>query len=372
MSAPQLGLIQAVVAEEHAGAILNHVLGHEEMCRRTFKVTVQYNRGNPNSTPSIFTAHVRACYREGHFQPLIPFIENAVAFYAGPPSPSPPFPHTYPSTSYQWYHILDVRTNNLSLIVPLGMYAAYLSRSTGYATGVLDRIEPRPYWVVPSETGGMGVPIAPRVTAPLRYGESAFTHADGSARSTVYVRFQWPGYEPFERQLRVLSNASDSGMFQRVVTHVKNAVRAFISTHADAETSSPRWAVGNTHGRISENDVILLAIVEVSRGTIMPILKVRDGFVFPGAATRASSIAHGTFSRPATPSRAATPTPLAAPTGRSINPFRAGTPFRMGAPHRAGTPTPARTTRSTVSSLSFLQSIDTMFLRRPLVDVGFV
>ena len=48
--------------------------------------------------------------------------------------------------------------------------------------------------------------------------------------------------------------------------------------HENVESRDHHWAVGHTHGRISEDDIVLLAIVEVSQGAMMPILKVRDGF----------------------------------------------------------------------------------------------
>ena len=43
-------------------------------------------------------------------------------------------------------------------------------------------------------------------------------------------------------------------------------------------TTNPHWAVGTTPGRITAEDLTLLAIVSVSQGVVMPILKLRDDF----------------------------------------------------------------------------------------------
>ncbi|KZV60908.1 hypothetical protein PENSPDRAFT_759745 [Peniophora sp. CONT] len=290
--------IYDLTTAEHANGVISYVLGLEEMSRRTFAVAVCYQHGNPTS-PSVFRGFLGSCYRDanGH-RPAIPLVHGAVPFYAGPSDlVSPPAAHTYQSSSGDWWHVLDVVVTDLSRIVPLGVWIPYLQRSSGHTAAALDRIEPRPFWIVPLG-GGLGVSVHSSDTQAFHYGNWTFTHPGGGVRSTVYIRFQWPGYPPFEMQVRVQSNTDDSGTFKRLVDRVKGAVHTFISEYASEPSSVPRWAVGYAPGRISSRDVNLLAIVEVSQGAVMPILKVRDEFVFVCRGNVATTSSYGTF-RPA-------------------------------------------------------------------------
>lgn len=100
----------------------------------------------------------------------------------------------------------------------------------------------------------------------------------------------------------------NSHTFKRLANQVRSKVRKYISVrrvppfesrsmcrlqpqeHVNEPTTNPYWAVGDTHGRITAADLELLAIVYVSQGAVMPILKLRDGF---GAAFHLVTWAYG-------------------------------------------------------------------------------
>ncbi|KZV60907.1 hypothetical protein PENSPDRAFT_759744 [Peniophora sp. CONT] len=281
----QLSLIHALVEAEHANGILHHVLKLEGVTRRTFAVAVRYNNGNPTA-PETFRAFVQSCYREEHHRPYIPCIPNAVAFYARPDLQPAHSAHTYLSFSGKAWYILDVTASDLSRIVPLGVYVPYHKMAPGRTATVLDSIEPIALWVVGND--GLGIPVGLKGDVKaLLHGDKPFTHANGCTRTTVLVKVKWPGYNIWEAQIRMKneSRPEDSYTFRRLVNQVKIKIRKFISDRADVESRNPHWAVGEVPGRLSAEDIILLAIVVVSQGAVMPILKVRDDYVFPDSAS---------------------------------------------------------------------------------------
>ncbi|VDC03864.1 unnamed protein product [Peniophora sp. CBMAI 1063] len=274
---------QTLVETKHAHGILYHILGLGELSRRISAIAAQhYNRDSPQA-PAFFHAFVQSYYLEGDHKPRIPLVHNAIAFYAQSTAPqaSSQVAHTYSSDSGQRWHIIDVETNDLSLIVPLRVYVPYRSCAPGRSALVLDNIRPLPFWIVRS--GGLGVPLASNDLVSLRNQDWRFTNIDGRMRSTVMVKIEWPGYPRWQSQIRMrLNNLSgESYTFKRLVRQVLAKIRKFIAEHMNVVSEEPHWAVGEAGGgRITAHDLVLLGIIEVSRGAVMPILKLRDDFVF--------------------------------------------------------------------------------------------
>ncbi|KZV61588.1 hypothetical protein PENSPDRAFT_658791 [Peniophora sp. CONT] len=280
-----------MIEMEHANGILLHLFKLGEVRRRTLAVAVRYNSMDATASEA-FRDSVASCYREGDRRPMMPLFENAIAFRAAPDHLSGPgrFSHTYPSNSGKQWYILDVEAADLSRIVPLNVSVPYVGRGPGRAALLLDAIDPVPLWVVTNE--GLGVPVTREGNEELYHAHRQVTTADGRARRTVSVKIEWPGYPLWEAQIRMKADESrvaDSCTFMRLVRHVKGKVRKFISDHADVPCSDPHWAVGDVaQGRITANDLTLLAIVAVSQGAVMPILKLRDDFDFTTSNTVAT------------------------------------------------------------------------------------
>ncbi|VDB98613.1 unnamed protein product [Peniophora sp. CBMAI 1063] len=275
----RLDLIHDVVASKHEHGILMYILKSEELCRRIQAVAIRYNNGDP-AGPNTFRAFVRSCYHEGHCRPRIPFVPGAIAFYARPDLKCSNVAHTYTSTSGQQWYILDVAANDLSRIVPLGLYMPYRELAPGRTASILDSIEPIPLWVVGN--GSLGVPVGPQGdVCTWQHGEKPFTNTNGSPRSTVFVRIKWPGYNIWESQIRMKNDSrpEDSYTFRRLVNQTRMKVRKFVSDNTSTPCRNSRWVVGDMPGQISAKDLILLAVVVVSHGAIMPILKLRDDYV---------------------------------------------------------------------------------------------
>ncbi|VDB91694.1 unnamed protein product [Peniophora sp. CBMAI 1063] len=281
------GLIHALVAEKHADGIINYLLTLEEMCRRVDAVAVHYNHGTP-AQPGLYRGFVESCYggEENQVAPNIPGIPNAITFQAiRDPSP---FAHTHLSDNGRQYYIIDVAADDISLIVPLGRYVPYQRHAPGRSAIVLGSIEPVPYWIVGQH--GLGVPISGGEVYALQHGERQFTNGPGG---------RWPGYASWQAQIRMRHDGrqpGDSFTFRRLVNQVRGKVRKFITEHARIQSTNLHWAVGITPGRITADDLTLLAIVSVSQGAVMPILKLRDDFVFSTMSTQSVGVSSPSMS----------------------------------------------------------------------------
>ncbi|VDB98609.1 unnamed protein product [Peniophora sp. CBMAI 1063] len=292
----KLVAISGLVAEKHSLGIIRYIFGAREMGRRIRSLAIRYNNDD-RSTPNAFRDAVAASYLDhDRLAPSILHIPNAISYVARVGHPSSA--HVYQSdTDRQWF-VPDVASPDLHRFVRLEPPVAYAQRSTSRADYVRDIIDPLPFWAIPSTgtMGTVGVPVKTRTTEVLMYGKKSFLTADGKARSTVNVQFKWPGYSrEFKAQIRIKSDAKDcgSGTYQRLVNLVKGSVRNFIDAYAQEPCQNAHWAVGP--GRITADDLVLVAVVVVSQGAVMPILKVtRDNFVVPPNPIQGQEVAAAT------------------------------------------------------------------------------
>ncbi|VDC04772.1 unnamed protein product [Peniophora sp. CBMAI 1063] len=275
-----LDSIDSIVRTEHSNGIIFRALGPQETRRRIGTLAASYNGYELTAplAPGRFRDRVQFSYREGDRRPELPDIPNAIAFFCIPEAI--PFTRTYPSASGRRWFIPDIEVDDLyhDHIVPLRPFEPY-SENSGRAASVLEgKVDPVPLWVVGSQ--GLGVPVKGDV-AHVQHGNELVVKRDGKCRTSVKVYFQWEGYEPYTSQIQMRggSQSADSCTFKRLVNQVNRRICKFISKDAvplpNGNSNSP-WAVGNGVGRISAEDLLLLAIVSVSEGVIMPVLKVRS------------------------------------------------------------------------------------------------
>ncbi|EJD07501.1 uncharacterized protein FOMMEDRAFT_73265 [Fomitiporia mediterranea MF3/22] len=90
------------------------------------------------------------------------------------------------------------------------------------------------------------------------------------AGPSISIRLNWEGYDPWSRQIPTRNFKVPQGPITRKVLakNIAKTVQRFIDEHIDRQlppNSNPAWQVGP--GRIEFNDVVLLSIHHVSRGS---------------------------------------------------------------------------------------------------------
>jgi len=132
-----------------------------------------------------------------------------------------------------------------------------------------------------SAEGPLGVPIVNAAAGQMALlgGNEPAPFGD---KTTTKIRIGWPGYSPSEQQvqLRDQTPARNRVTLERFVKHVGSRVRQFLVDCERVPVQDPshwKWRVGQ--GNVSFNEVMLIGIVQVSAGSWMPILQLRDRIV---------------------------------------------------------------------------------------------
>ncbi|VDC06277.1 unnamed protein product [Peniophora sp. CBMAI 1063] len=186
--------------------------------------------------------------------------------------------HTFQARSASWWHLLDMAAPRPSHIIPSTLFVPYARTSVTRSENVVKGFKRTTLWFVRCD-GGLGVPV--EGNRPLLWhGAKEFRRE----RKTMKIKLSWPGYDDeWEKQIRLMSDAGDRSIC-RLAGLVANKVRDFVCDH-DPSFGHPigthsRWRIGSHAGQIRAGDILLLGIALVSDGAAMPILQVRDDFVF--------------------------------------------------------------------------------------------
>ncbi|VDB95280.1 unnamed protein product [Peniophora sp. CBMAI 1063] len=186
--------------------------------------------------------------------------------------------YTFQARSRSWWYLLDMIAPDPTRIVPSSLFVPYAGTSATRSESVVQGFKRKALWFVRRD-GGLGVP-AEGSRPLLWHGEKEFQRSPW--RKTMKIKFNWPGYDGWwEKQIRMDAGDRSIG---RLASLVANKVRDFIYDHDPSVTHSvgtqARWRIGSQAGRISASDILVLGILLVSDGAVMPILQVRDNFVF--------------------------------------------------------------------------------------------
>ncbi|KAN0137206.1 hypothetical protein V8E53_005203 [Lactarius tabidus] len=119
--------------------------------------------------------------------------------------------------------------------------------------------------------GSLGVPVSHAAAGQMSLRDAQEPAPLGD-RTTTKIRISWPGYTPSEQQvqLRDQTPSRNPVTLERFVKHVGSRVRQFL---VDCE----RWIVGPN--RITFNEVVLIGVVQVSAGSWMPILQLKERII---------------------------------------------------------------------------------------------
>ncbi|KZV69580.1 hypothetical protein PENSPDRAFT_476815 [Peniophora sp. CONT] len=283
----QIEAISGLVWQKHSSTILVYLFGAGDMVRRIRSILLRNFKGDRRiQTTQAFSDTAVDCYDNSDGSATVtPPVPGAILFLA---PPQHPLGHADSLNSNRRWCTLDVTmsSDDLSRFIRLELpFRPYAEHSPKRAKTNLENTDPLVFWVIrlDGSTGSLGEVVGVcNSKAKLLHGEMLFANAKGEAKSTVLIRWKWPGYdEPFQKQLRLKSkpgNKADSGTYARLVNSVKTWIRNFISEYADKPSTEQRWAVGPSG--ITAEDIVLVAIVPMSKGVVMPILKVRDDFEF--------------------------------------------------------------------------------------------
>ncbi|KZV63218.1 hypothetical protein PENSPDRAFT_657500 [Peniophora sp. CONT] len=177
------------------------------------------------------------------------------------------------------FYIVDVFASDHTRFIPSPLFIPYQPRSSLRCRDILEWVNPIPLWFF-GEGGILGVPIKGANGIKLVHG---LEDSIGEPITTLKIKFGWPNYKPDEKQIRGSTKLPLNNL-SRLASLTANAVCEYMSSKTKKvklNNSVPqRWAIGTGAGEISSADVVLLGVVFVSTRAVMPLLAVRDEFIF--------------------------------------------------------------------------------------------
>lgn len=126
-----------------------------------------------------------------------------------------------------------------------------------------------------SKGGGCGVPIIDaseyRLSDLVRGDDLMFAN---TTVSTFSVRIEWPGYKMWSGQFRARSwsGTNEPVTRSRLAMQIAKRVIEFLETVEDVESTDMVWKVGQGH--IRPKDLVLVSLVQVSKGSWQPMLRL--------------------------------------------------------------------------------------------------
>ncbi|KAI0035770.1 hypothetical protein K488DRAFT_82803 [Vararia minispora EC-137] len=165
-----------------------------------------------------------------------------------------------------WYIIIDVAAPYPAHVVPVNMFIPYADSAPARTQNVLSRTEMIPHFFV-TTSGQIGVPITGSFSllAPNRpFGEH---------RTSLKVKFGWPGYADYEGQIQFnsTSRAGPTSISSRRLAELVAGQKAETGVVACHDPGAG-WRIGG-HGGIRAHHLSLLCVIFVSPGAVMPILQ---------------------------------------------------------------------------------------------------
>ncbi|KAI0029206.1 hypothetical protein K488DRAFT_73161 [Vararia minispora EC-137] len=191
-----------------------------------------------------------------------------------------PYPH----------YILDALPSHPAHIIPMENYVPYANSTEARRNCELSRTDMLPVFFVRRD-GGIGIPIT---SDTLLFNDLSNAHIPfGTPRTSTRVIIAWPGYAHIPAGQIQHNTTSGGGRVNisvgRAAKLVAGQVMAFMRraegrwqydpSHR-ANDSQGRYRIGSLPSEITAEDVLLLGLVSVSRGAVMPLLQLREGFVF--------------------------------------------------------------------------------------------
>ncbi|KAF8471618.1 hypothetical protein DFH94DRAFT_768601 [Russula ochroleuca] len=167
-------------------------------------------------------------------------------------------------------------------------------RKVDLSTGT---IVPQPTWIGVTEKTGVLCPMFfvrrdGTLGVPYEYpapAQSPLHNATAPApallrrrNQNMRIRIQWPGYEEFHYEFRILDRKLGQHVpitMSRLVERVMRGIhRLFLEGERDPNTFSEGWKLGE--GGIQPQEIHIIGMLHISKGTWMPILQL-DRHIIP-------------------------------------------------------------------------------------------
>ncbi|KAA1468873.1 hypothetical protein DENSPDRAFT_546342 [Dentipellis sp. KUC8613] len=187
---------------------------------------------------------------------------------------SHPFPHwERDGRTLDCYVVFD---ENRGLIMPLDVWQPlYPSVREQH---VVNSPLCLPIYFYRSDSNDIGIPLVDAAEKRCRTLSHWFDSVDLGGKATTWIKILAKGYPEFGRQMQARDETAARCplRMEKVAQHVGRIVRKWIAEASTqqmrTEDGDPRWRIGQ--GGITERDIILLGIINVSAGTWMPLFRL--------------------------------------------------------------------------------------------------
>ncbi|VDC00994.1 unnamed protein product [Peniophora sp. CBMAI 1063] len=286
---------RALLTQVHHGSVLSLALGSPDVVvDRVIRLAYRsWKSATGQHTLPTFDAYLQAAYMHRGFLPPqaahYGLPHNVVLFFAYNEAGFHETDIVWSrdddvAEAYRWrrWVVMDVIAPQPHLIIPFREPFIPYQGNAARMEAALNKMDVLPVWFTQTNrTVGVPVDAANEILALLPPNRTF----GRSQAHTIKIKFSWPGYNPCDKQVRLLraGQARASVTVARLAQLVASSVHNFMgeATASGPTLGSPgQWRIGIQPGQISVHDVVLLGIAFVSEGAAIPLLQVRSGFVF--------------------------------------------------------------------------------------------
>jgi hypothetical protein len=170
-----------------------------------------------------------------------------------------------------WRYLLDVAAPHRGLIVPMNIFRPYLNNLTR-AERVIAGLNLIPFFFITAQ-GTIGAPVIGN------FEQLDCRRMFREPRTSLKIKFHWPGYEPYEGQIQYNPVARGGAVqisARRLAELVAGQVQSFLQKATERSVhhiANEGWDIGRHHGGIQAHNLILLGVISVSEGAVMPLLQ---------------------------------------------------------------------------------------------------
>ncbi|KAI0247755.1 hypothetical protein BJV78DRAFT_897257 [Lactifluus subvellereus] len=191
-------------------------------------------------------------------------------FFAAPP-------HGLDTNQYDW--AIDYAISHAGLVIPQQIWAP---RNQSDAQRYVHHEQLRPPIFFVRKSGNLGLPLIEAAAGSCMSLRGADQTAPVGPGAHAQIRINWRGYAPWGAQIMIRKQTptQETISLETLAKYVAGRVKAFMddepAKRGPYNYSDRRCFIGDSG--IAPRDIALVGVVQVSQGSLMPILQLNDGF----------------------------------------------------------------------------------------------
>jgi len=169
--------------------------------------------------------------------------------------------------------LLDYTVRDIGTVVPQRRQvwsSADISDAQRYATVPLHM----PIFFIQRDRRTIGLPLNLAAAGNCSSLLDARVTAPVGDRHTTTIRIMWPGQQEWNTQIMTRDQTQDHNTItmEALAARVARAVGRFLQDRAGQQSTSSPWSIGP--GGITDHDIILVGLIDVTQGSWQPILQL--------------------------------------------------------------------------------------------------